>query len=447
MFNLDGKNDKCETKDASISASCSSNRTQFTCVRKLEKTQQKDWKILKGIMDELIDPAWDIYFQYGFEVLGPLLFGFCKWLHEKSQEQKLEHLFFLSRDGYLLLNAYKEIYPEDKIPISYLYISRKAAREAQVWLNADLKEISKLFPENIYLECREFCSYFSIESEETIRIWEDCGLPKDMRFLPKELPQNERLAKFYERMKPQIIEKSRKAYLGITQYLRQNGFRGKVGIVDIGWGGTIQNCLNSILKNDLRSGCEIVGYYLGLSQKASGEKNKLSFIAAEEEPQEFDAGFVEYPFLAPEGSLIGYSIMPDGTVKPRLENYEYNKEGKETVRSMQTGTIHFIKCAKKFDRSSFSWDAAFSYANLKRMSKHPSMREVNIFGDLVYFDGEKRKIAAPKSIAYYLMHLKDFKYDLSVSGWRIAFLRRLFKANFNYNGMLKLYKNTLQAKV
>ena len=416
----------------------------FTCINKMERTQREDWGKLKKAMDKWAVPGNDIYFQYGFEVLGPLLFGFCKWLHKTVQKQKFEHLFFLSRDGYLLLSAYKTLYPVDEIPVSYLYISRKAAREAQLCLNADLSEVSRLFPRNAYVKCGEFCMYLNIEDNESIHILKECGLTEDTPFLPEDLLCDGRLGNFYEKVKPRVIKNSRKVYSKMIQYLHQNEFCGKVGIVDIGWKGTIQDCLQTIIQSDVDSKCEMTGCYLGLSSETAGQKNKLSFIAPGEEPQEFDAGFVEYPFLAPEGSLLGYSNEPDHTVKPVLADYEYDKESHKIAKNMQDGALYFVECAKESIDGEFTWDAAFSYANLKRISKHPTLKEVNIFGNLAYYDGGKREVAMPKSIGHYLTHMREFPYDLSVSGWRIGFLKRLFKIEIDYNRLLKMYKNRRQ---
>lgn len=416
-------------------------KSSFIKLSGLSETKRHNWDRLNAMMGKLADPSWNVYFQYGFEVLGPILYGFSKWLHEIVSVQKVDYLFFLSRDGYLLQKAYEELYPNDSTPSSYLYVSRKVVREAQLWMKPDLNEVSKLFPEHIYLERGEFCAYFNVEGEEALRVWEDCGLPAKMRFLPGDLLRGQRLANFYERMKPRIIEKNKESYSRMMAYLHQNQFSGKVGIVDIGWKGTIQNCLETILQNDEDAVHEIVGFYLGLTREAAKAKNKFSFIPAEEEPQEFDAGLVEYPFLAPEGSLLGYAMGQDGAITPKKANYEYDQTEHEIVKSMQAGALHFVQCARDFLPEEFIWDAAFSYANLKRLSKHPTLREVKIFGDLVYYDGGKRRIAAPRSFTHYLLHPRDFPYDLSVSGWRIGFLKRFLKVGLDYNKLLKIYKN------
>ena len=88
-------------------ASKNLQKCQFTHLSKIEKNEQKNWRRLGSILESLTVQTWDKYYRYGFEVIGPLLFGFSKWLHKIAVEQRIEHLYFLSRDGYLLLKAYR----------------------------------------------------------------------------------------------------------------------------------------------------------------------------------------------------------------------------------------------------------------------------------------------------------------------------------------------------
>ena len=52
----------------------------------------------------------------GYEVLGPMLLGYCKWLNEKIQIDKIDKIFFLSREGKILQDAFNILYPHMEIP-------------------------------------------------------------------------------------------------------------------------------------------------------------------------------------------------------------------------------------------------------------------------------------------------------------------------------------------
>lgn len=65
----------------------------------------------------------------GYEVLGPVLYYFTKWLHCELNKNNIEKVFFLSRDGYLLKKAYEDLYGEsDKV--IYLHVSSKSVKRA-----------------------------------------------------------------------------------------------------------------------------------------------------------------------------------------------------------------------------------------------------------------------------------------------------------------------------
>ena len=69
---------------------------------------------LRAIMNGFVSEQWDLYYRYGFEVIGPLLFGFSKWIHESAKKNNINELFFLARDGKLLQKAYQVLYAGEK---------------------------------------------------------------------------------------------------------------------------------------------------------------------------------------------------------------------------------------------------------------------------------------------------------------------------------------------
>lgn len=64
------------------------------------------------------------YYLLGFSCIGPLMMGFCRWLHEKSIEEECEGIHFLSREGLLPYRVYKMLYPDESDKCGYLPLSR-----------------------------------------------------------------------------------------------------------------------------------------------------------------------------------------------------------------------------------------------------------------------------------------------------------------------------------
>lgn len=415
-------------------------RTKYIKIRGLDKAQRAKWVRMRSVMGGYIGSAWNDEYQYGFEIIGPLLYGFCMWLHQKAREQKVEKLFFLARDGYLIQKAYRSIFGYEAIENKYLYISREAVRKAQLWMRPDLHEMMSSFPVGRYMKIGELADYINVDRDIATGFWKACGLREEDFFLPETFLHDRRMLDFYERIRPLAVENAEDDYRKTIKYLYQEQFFGRIAVVDLGWRGTIQNCLQNILNVGGCRQTDLVGYYMGLDIRSVDLEHKFAFLPSEQAPNEFVSAFFEYPFLAPEGSLKGYASLPDGSVRPEMHRFEYNDAECAIVQRMQEGVLYFIECMRGQAAVEMLADPKFSYENMRRISKNPTLREAHRFGDLTFYEGEPRYLAAPRNILHYLFHPKDLPYDLSISGWRIGFLKRLFWISVDYNKLLKWYK-------
>ncbi len=73
-------------------------------------------------------------YEYGFLYGGLFVTGYCRFIHTYCQCHGIEKILFLSRDGCLLLRAYRAMYPEEAHRTAYACWSRLAA----VKLTADI---------------------------------------------------------------------------------------------------------------------------------------------------------------------------------------------------------------------------------------------------------------------------------------------------------------------
>ena len=62
-----------------------------------------EYKTLENFISNHYDYSKSYYYNMGYETFGPILYGFSKWLNENVDSEKI---FFLSRDGYLILKAF-----------------------------------------------------------------------------------------------------------------------------------------------------------------------------------------------------------------------------------------------------------------------------------------------------------------------------------------------------
>lgn len=83
----------------------------------------------------------------GYEVLGPLLYYFAKWLKKKCLTA--ENICFCARDGYLIKAAYESICDTaNKEKSTYVYVSRKSVQHAYEMIGQQKKLLTEYFIQN-----------------------------------------------------------------------------------------------------------------------------------------------------------------------------------------------------------------------------------------------------------------------------------------------------------
>jgi len=85
--------------------------------------------MLHSFINNRTDINEDIMLRLGYELLGPIVYSYCRWLHKQKEEKNISHIYFLAREGVILKSAYLNVYPEDKDICSVLRVSRHALKE------------------------------------------------------------------------------------------------------------------------------------------------------------------------------------------------------------------------------------------------------------------------------------------------------------------------------
>ncbi len=395
---------------------------------------------LQTIIGNFSQRAWPPYRQYGFECIGPMLYGFCTWLHRRSKEEGRKKLFFLSRDGYMMQQAYQELFGKESLPNTYMYASRKSLFGPQVWMNPDLKDILKQETPYHYWDVDELCEMLDVEKFYGRKVWENCGLSQEERILKNELFTDKRVRNFFETVLPQMIEASKAKFDNVISYLKQEGFEGSVGIVDVGWAGAIQRYLYRFVE---KAGMDtnIYGFYLGLKPVTVTGPQADAYIPQSERPSLFCSNLMEYPFTKLEGSTKGYRKRNDGQVEPLLADYEFeDMEDKVYTHDMQEGALQFIELmASGYGVMDVDWH--IGYRNIRNATKSPRLSDVKLLGGLSHVNhGRRAFLARSCGLGTYLCHPKQLKMDFLGSGWKIGFLKQLLKLPLPYDYMLKLIR-------
>lgn len=217
---------------------------------------KKEERSLTGFMDLKSKGDISIFF-----------YGFIHWIIESCQQDGIEELYFFTREG----EFYKQVYDEI---IKYEYVNEKLPR-------AEILEVSRLstfcasLREISLAEMMRIWNQYSIQSMEalfkSLGITKDLAIPYMQRYqiLLEEVItypwQDERIiALFNDTAFVEMMQRQRDAKRELLiGYLVQKGInineKKRIGIVDIGWRGTIQDNISYLLPNH-----QLKGYYIGL---------------------------------------------------------------------------------------------------------------------------------------------------------------------------------------
>ncbi|MCA3175518.1 MAG: HAD family hydrolase [Burkholderiales bacterium] len=257
--------------------------------------------------------------------VAPLLIGFTLHIAERALSDDVERLYFFTREGEFYLRVWQTIFPENRLaglelpPADLLEVSRIATFCAslqeisttelmRVWNLYSTQSIFALL-KTLGLDANAFaevCQTYNLNpKEDLVYPWQDGrvqALIQDARF--RGLVQAK-------------IDDDRARLL---DYLDQHGWRQElptVGIVDIGWRGTIQDNLAY-----LRTETHIAGYYLGLQHFLNPQPENCSKTAFGPDANNssdylnlLDAvSMIEMLCNSPCGSVTGYARDVDGCI-------------------------------------------------------------------------------------------------------------------------------------
>ncbi len=348
---------------------------------------------------------WDI----GASISGPFFFGYVAWVLEEAVRRGVQRLYFISRDGQILLKIAETILAKWKYPIEvrYLYGSRQAWRPV---LNDTLDDWYKgwILAQNTPADLISTFARLSLDPADFKIELAAAGFPEaDWK---KELDTDAR-----ERLWQAIVHSSigraaiegRKTQRAVCQaYLSQCGFNDDmaIGIVDVGWHGSMQLCLDAILKDfPARQRRPVVGFYLGLLDRPESLRGRL-FAFWQERPGVKPIGRVNYSFferfaLATHGSLRRY-VEENGRVVPDLERERMIPALKWGAEVFQASMVKVTETL--LDVLSPGEIDAVEYFHLARKCfdlfvESPSRTEAVVFGEMPLHDQENEK-GPPKMI-------------------------------------------------
>ncbi len=396
----------------------------------------------------------DPYYQFGYSQLGKLLYGYVHWIHDETVKRDIHKLFFFARDGYIMKQAYEACFKDEEIEVRYLEVSRRSLRGPIIWMDYSYDTILKMVVNAKLVTLESIFDGLGLVIDEHIGTIEKYGLKRNSAFDRSTISADGKLRKLLDELMPDIVKNSKKEYELLLKYLSENAVSGKFGVIDIGYGGSMQQYLQQVL-TQIGIEHEITGFYLAVTDFYT--KNMLPGVRLDLNGYLFDflhdkhavdtrssfVGLFETLFLEQGGSVKRYVEM-DGSVHAERYPYEYEIDDKPTddllkIRKIQQGALNFVEKASK-DELIVAMNIAPSdyFFGLHEVGTDPTLEDLDLLGDIHFYDeGMTEQLAAPMRLSHYVAHPKEMKNDFLKCRWKTGFLKRLFKIKLPYQ---KIYE-------
>ena len=343
-------------------------------------------------------------YEYGYIYGGLFVTGYCRFIHHYVRSHGIDKILFFSRDGTVLMEAYRKMYPEEKERISYAFWSRLAALK-----------VTAAFYKHEYFQ--RFLYHKTGHSFTLGQVFESMELsfllPSFCR-RHKEFPdhllthRNVEIVKEYLMKRwDQILESYRGQREAAGLYYREllAGCR-SAAAVDVGWAGSGAVMLDRAVNHLWNLNCPITGILAGTDSARIGQGEVgetflvsgrlVSYLYSQREnrdvwkfhdPAKEHNLYWELLLGAPWGSLQG--IYPDGKGGYRCRLKE-NPAGAEKIRRIHQGILDFTEAYLQAERRMgrkipiSGRDACGPMLNLCRRENEKFMEELKGLMDVIH---------------------------------------------------------------
>lgn len=192
--------------------------------------------------------------ELGYWFYGTPILTFMLWLIQKTRADGVKKILFLARDGYFLQPLYEFVTQRLKIetlPSEYFYSSRRAVTVASIHDISDAKALMKLRFRGT--TTKFFIERFGLALGDETEIF----LPDDSVLF--ENHSEELVEKIIDENSDKILAHAAAERENFKRYIEKFGNLDNVGVVDMGYSGTIQFYLQKLAEKDF------TGYYFATS--------------------------------------------------------------------------------------------------------------------------------------------------------------------------------------
>lgn len=338
------------------------------------------------------------WFQLGAMYLGPLMTGFAEYILDTADKEQIRNIYPLMREGMIISKLLKQAAKcrDKEYRIEPMYISRKAVYLASLreFGEEEYEKISIIFQKNGLV--KDFLNL--LELEESI---ENIPMQLSIAELRKDKKKEDEFKQylFSKSVQQKISENIEKRFRNLIAYLQQLGIEEDFITADIGYQGTIQQCLENVLNkrnnklynihliavgalncvNKILDGIDIRGW---TGSCGENEKNIVEIM----EKQCLLEQFLMYNC----GTTVGYRKSEQGYVPQMLEKMDIPMKQWEDIESVQQGILAFqreyLELKNKKSKSVAGYSSKEALQIVLRLFQVPIKIEAEKLGNMVWDD-------------------------------------------------------------
>jgi predicted HAD superfamily hydrolase len=319
------------------------------------------------------------------KVTAPVLLSYVLWLLNDAKKRGIKRLFFLSRDGYILLQMSDiicKVWNYD-IECKYFYGGRYAFRLPLFIIDKEYA-LNKLFSNIIdVITMGSLLARAGIKGEQAKLIENELEIPIDtvldkatLRLLRKKLAESE----IFNRVATEIASRAFEEIKGY--FIQECNMLESFALVDSGWEGSLQTSFSKIYQAVFNKDTKLLGYYFGMFAKPNKKYGDFSCFLFQPKKSFwriifFNIYLFECMCSANHGMTLGYERR-NNKWYPRLEEYIEEWDIKSQLELCCEYTKIFLQYnnhvnnAKKLDK--------LVSRLLKRFMYNPSKEEASLYG-------------------------------------------------------------------
>lgn len=298
----------------------------------------------------------DEFYSWGRNTVGPLFTLYIHLVIKELEKENIQRLYFVARDGFLLQKIYEivsdKLYGNSLNIPNYIYLSRYTSFISSI-KNFSKRELDmSLFGENTTVHhVMERLGLGDREDIKSIFNRNHINPEKELNYLNlKKTIKNLLKDTEFNRI---VLEHSRNMRSLLEKHLRQNNVFSskddKIALVDVGWLGTIQSCIEHTF-SEQEDFPYIFGYYLALnpplfdlSVKRKGLICDYRSSTPDERAMIFFREALEFPCRPDHGATVGYEELKDGTISPVFAENIDEKKIMPYIQSIQEGILDYTE--------------------------------------------------------------------------------------------------------